>query len=206
MTKRNARRKAAGTPALARTGAVHTLPRVPAMPVLVLALATVLACAPAFTAPFVMDDVPAIADNLSIRGSAPFGSSLAPPRDLAVSGRPLVNATLAANYRLNELLGVDQRADPDGPYKTVGFRPANVLIHLFTGALLFGVLRRAMRERIVPDDWRTIADPMAGAICALWLLHPIQSEAINYIVQRTELLASLFYVATLYASLRVGRT
>ena len=78
----------------------------------------------------------------------------------------------------------------------------NIFFHLCTGALLFGIVRRAMRESPIPESWRAIADPLAGAVCAVWLLHPIQSEAINYVVQRTELLASLFYVATLYASLR----
>ena len=77
-----------------------------------------------------------------------------------------------------------------------------MLAHLCTGALLFGVLRRTIRGRAIPEDWRALADPLAGAVCAIWLLHPIQSEAINYLVQRTELLASLFYVAALYASIR----
>jgi cytochrome c-type biogenesis protein CcmH/NrfG len=157
-------------------------------------LATVLAYAPALSAPFVMDDNTAIAESASSQLRAPAGSP--------VSGRPVVAATLALNYAANRLLGVDQRADPDGPHKAVGYRLLNILLHLCTGALLFGVLRRAIRERTIPEDWQALADPLAGAVCALWLLHPIQSEVIDYIVQRTESLASLCYVAVLYASLR----
>ena len=141
-----------------------------------------------------MDDESAIAETLSGDGGPPAGSP--------VAGRPVAGATLAINYAVNSALGVDQRPDPDGPRKTVGYRLLNVLFHLCTGALLFGVLRRAMRERTISVDWRAAADPLAAAVCALWLLHPIQSEAINYIVQRTELLASLFYIATLYSSIR----
>ncbi len=36
----------------------------------------------------------------------------------------------------------------------------------------------------------------------LWLLHPIQTDAVDYVVQRTELLVSACYLATLYASIR----
>ena len=35
---------------------------------------------------------------------------------------------------------------------------------------------------------------------ALWLLHPLQTEAVNYLIQRTELLVALCYLATLYCS------
>ena len=192
-----------GSPARGpKKAAKMSLPPVSKVALLALVTVTLLAYIPALSAPFVMDDVPAIVDNASIRRLVPPNSAFSPPPDLAVSGRPVVNLTLGFNYAINDLLGVDQRRDPDGPSKTIGYRLMNVIFHLCTGALLFGILRRAMRESTIPDEWRAIADPLAGAVCAVWLLHPIQSEAINYVVQRTELLASLFYVATLYASLR----
>jgi tetratricopeptide (TPR) repeat protein len=159
---------------------------------LALVVATVLAYVPALDAPFVMDD------EMTIDASSAWTA----PVQFPTAGRPVVLATLAGNYALNRALGVDQRRDPDGPYKAIGYRLFNLLVHVLTGALLFGVLRRAMRERTIPEDWRAIADPVAGTVCALWLLHPIQSEVINYIVQRSEALASLFYLATLYASQR----
>ena len=157
-------------------------------------VAAVLAYLPALSAPFVMDDESAIAESATAHASVPAGSPIA--------GRPVVRATLTANYALNALLGVDQRPDPDGPNKAIGYRLLNLLFHLCTGALLFGLIRRAAREKHIPADWRAIAGPLAAVACALWLLHPIQSEALNYVVQRTEILASLLYVATLYASLR----
>ncbi len=159
---------------------------------LALVAATALAYAPALRAPFVMDDVETIA--ASATWQSPPGSP--------TSGRPLVLATLAVNYAVNRALGIDQRRDPDGPNKAVGYRLFNLLVHLLTGALLFGVIRRAMREKTIGEEWRAAADGIAGAVCALWLLHPIQSEVINYIVQRSEAMASFFYLGTLYASIR----
>ena len=154
--------------------------------------AVVLAYLPAFSAPFVLDDHVTIPD--AAHWEAPEGSPAA--------GRPLVLATLAANFAINQALGVNQDPDPDGPHKAIGYRLFNLAIHLATAALLFGFLRRLLREPRIPGDWGRIADPLAGTITVLWLLHPIQSEVINYISQRTEALASLGYVATLYACQR----
>ena len=171
--------------------------------VVAIIVATALAYLPAFAAPFVMDDIPAIDANAAIRQLVPAG---APAPGNPIAGRPVARASLAINYAINDLLGVDQRQDPNGPRKTVGYHLLNLLFHLCTGALLFGVIRRTMREPAIPADWRSLADPVAGVTCALWLLHPIQSEVLNYVVQRTEGLASLFYIATLYCSIRAWDT
>jgi tetratricopeptide (TPR) repeat protein len=171
--------------------------------VVAIIVATALAYLPALSAPFVMDDIPAIDANVAIHSLIPEGAQ-APGNPVA--GRPVARASLAVNYAINDLLGVDQRQDPNGPYKTVGYHLLNLLIHLGTGALLFGVIRRAMREEPIPADWQSLADPIAGVTAALWLLHPIQSEVLNYVVQRTEGLASLFYIATLYCSIRAWDT
>ena len=178
---------------------MRALPKLNLAIVFALIVLTTLAYLPALAAPFVMDDIPAIDANPQIRQIIPTGD-LAPGNPVA--GRPVVRASLAINYAINELLGVDQRQDPNGSYKTISYRLLNLLFHLCTGALLFGVIRRAMRAGVVPDDWRVLADPIACVACALWLLHPIQSEVLDYVVQRTEGLASLFYVATLYCSIR----
>jgi hypothetical protein len=112
------------------------LPRGSWWVVLALVMTTALAYLPAPDAPFVMDDESTIAASSS--WTAPAGSPAA--------GRPLVTATIAANYAVNRMLGVDQRRDPDGPNKAIGYRLFNLFVHLLTGALLFGVLRRAMRD------------------------------------------------------------
>ena len=175
-----------------RTIPALSLPRTTLWFALALTVAVAIAYAPALRAPFVMDDADTIA------ASASWQSLPGSP----TSGRPVVLATLGVNYAVNRALGIDQRRDPDGPNKAIGYRLFNVLVHLLTGALLFGVIRRAMREATIGAEWRSAADGVAGAVCALWLLHPIQSEAINYIVQRSETMASLLYLGTLYASIR----
>ena len=164
--------------------------------------AAILAYMPAFSAPFVMDDVAVVGTNNGVPGTGSSLLSFVPQPGSPISGRPVVGLTFAANRAINSLFRVDERRDPDGVNKAVSYRLFNLLFHLCTAALLFGVLRRAIREETIPDDWRPLADSIAGMVCTLWVLHPIQSEVINYVVQRTEGLASLFYLLTLYCSLR----
>ena len=47
-----------------------------------------------------------------------------------------------------------------------------------------------------------VAGVLALAVALSWWLHPLQTEAVVYVTQRTELLVSFCYLATLYASLR----
>src|ERR1043166_8221577 len=115
--------------------------------VIAIIAATCLAYSPALEAPFQLDDVASISDNVTIRRLWPPSIALRPPPGgAAVSGRPVANLSLALNYALNERLGVDQRPDPDGRHKTVGYHVANLLLHLACGALLFGIVRRTLRH------------------------------------------------------------
>jgi tetratricopeptide (TPR) repeat protein len=168
-----------------------------------LVITVVIAYAPAFRAPFIFDDEPSIQKNTTIRQLWPPGLALHPPNgDLAVSGRPVVNYSLAVNYAINRAFDVDQRPDPFGPNKVVSYRILNLVLHLACGFLLFVFVRRTIVDGRFTDEWKSSAGELAAAVAALWLLHPIQTEAVDYVIQRTELLVSVCFLATLYASLR----
>ena len=124
---------------------------------------------------------------------------LAPPAQTSVAGRPVANLSLAVNYAINAALGVDQRGDPNGPNKTIGYHVFNMLSHLACGLLLFGVIRRTVARL---SGEAAASERLAGLAVLLWLAHPIQTEAVDYVVQRTEILVSIFYVGTLYAAIR----
>ena len=159
-----------------------------------LGVCVVAACA-AFSsglrAPYEYDDMPAIRLNTSI--AHPI-SALFPPSNTSVAGRPVVNLTLALNRTIDGALGVD----PAGPNATLGLHIGNLLIHLACGFLLFAVVARTVR-RVNPG---LDATTVAGLTTLLWLVHPIQTESVHYLIQRTELLVSAFYLATLYAAIR----
>ena len=44
--------------------------------------------------------------------------------------------------------------------------------------------------------------PLALAAALLWMIHPLQTESVTYIIQRTEALMGLFYLFTLYCVIR----
>lgn len=170
--------------------------------VVLVALATVLAYWPALRAPLLFDDVVAIDTNPTITTLWPPSIALHPPSDSPVAGRPVANLSFAINHALNRALGIDQRRDPDGPDKTISYHVVNLLLHLACGMLLIGIVRRTLASGRFGPAWAADASGISLAVGALWLLHPLQTEAVNYLTQRTELLASACYLATLYCSVR----
>jgi tetratricopeptide (TPR) repeat protein len=160
-------------------------------------VAGVVAFSSALIAPFVFDDIPAIDRNPTIRHFS--ASTFDPPRDTPVAGRPIVNATFAANYAVNELIGLEQDSPASDPLRTVGYHFFNILVHCFNAVLLFALIRRVVR--LEHREWLR-PDFVAGVAALLWLLHPIQSEAVDYTIQRTELLVSSFYLLTIYCAIR----
>jgi len=68
--------------------------------------------------------------------------------------------------------------------------------------VVFALIRRSI-ERLAQEGTRaSSAFAFAFAASVLWVAHPLNSEVIGYITQRTESLMALFYLLTLYASVR----
>ena len=132
-------------------------------------------------APFVFDDLPTILGNATIRH---LGTAFAPPPNTTATGRPVVNLSLALNYAMS--------GDRVWSYHAV-----NLAIHVLAGLALFGVVRRLLGQASLP--W---ALPAAFATAAIWILHPLQTESVTYIVQRAESLMGLLYLLTIYAFVR----
>jgi tetratricopeptide (TPR) repeat protein len=140
--------------------------------------------------PFQFDDEPAVRFNTTIRDLARLPTVLHPPADGAgVTGRPLVNLSLAVNYALG---GLEVR----------GYHLMNVALHLLAALTLWGVLRRTLAQAAVPALCREHAPSLAASITLLWAVHPLLTESVVCVVQRNEVLASLFYLLTLYGFIR----
>src|SRR5215469_4475262 len=154
-----------------------------------LTAAALAAWANSFRGPFVFDDLPAIVENATIRTLA-FPIALAPPHTgQPANGRPLVNFSFAVNWAL---AGADVR----------GYHVLNLAIHALAALALFGVVRRTLQSRPLAAKFAADATPLAFALAALWMLHPLQTESVTYISQRAESLAGLCLLFTLYASIR----
>jgi tetratricopeptide (TPR) repeat protein len=154
-----------------------------------LVLAAVIAYANSLNNPFVFDDLASIVENRHIRQLWPPSVSLGAPQQATVAGRPVVSLSLALNYAV-------------GGLSVRGYHLTNLAIHILCGLLLYGVVRRTLRTQRVASRFRARADGIAFACSLLWLVHPLGTELINYVVQRTESIMALFYLLTLYAAIR----
>ena len=144
-----------------------------------------------FSGPFVFDDPAAIIENPTIRRLWSMADVLSPPIWQTVGARPVINLSLAINCAF-------------GGTEVWGYHAMNLAIHLLTGLALFGVVRRTLALRVARDDsaLQTEAAWLGGTVALLWTVHPLQTEAVTYTIQRTESLMGLFYLLTLYCFLR----
>ncbi len=159
--------------------------------VLLILLAGVWAYWDSFGGVFLLDDVRAIVRNETIRTLAPLSVPLSPPSMATVSGRPVANLTFALNFALSSV-------DP------VSYHAANLAIHLLAALALFAVARRTLRAPPLRERFESASTLVAFAITIVWVVHPLTTAAVTYIVQRVESLMALFYLLTLYCAIRAA--
>ncbi|MFT5525475.1 MAG: tetratricopeptide (TPR) repeat protein [Pirellulaceae bacterium] len=141
-----------------------------------------LAYLPSLHAPFIFDDERAVYEHPEIRQLWPLTPILTSSR------RPMLFLTLAVNYAISG-------------EATWSYHILNVLIHLATGGLLWLLTRRLVET----SGWSTLLrykDEFAASLTAIWLLHPLQTQSVSYIVQRCESLMAFFFLAFFYCLLR----
>ncbi len=165
-------------------------PRLARLAPLLLALAALAAWHNSFQGPFILDDLPAIPENPTLRSLWPPAGVLQPPGDgQTVTGRPLVNLSLALNWAATG-------------ERVWSYHAANLAIHFLAACALFGVARRTFRSAPLAARCGAGATPLAFALALLWLVHPLQTESVTYIVQRAESLVGLWLLLALYAAIR----
>ena len=179
----------------------------------ILAAAALAVYGRTFSVPLLLDDGDAIVDNASMRH---WSTVFSPPVDTTAGGRPVLNLSLAINHAISGT-------------SVWSYHALNLAIHILAGLTLFGIIRRTLRLRsgqalrlrsgqalrLRSGQALRLRSGQALARCAgaeatligfgaalLWTLHPMQTEAVTYIVQRAESLMGLFYLLTLYCFIR----
>ena len=172
---------------------------------LVLSAGTVLAYGNSVRGVMLFDDLVHIVQNPRIRQPMDLVSIL-------TGKRPVTEATLAVNHTA-------------GGLNVTGYHVFNVVVHVLAGLLLFGVVRRTLewlhgdRPRAENGQgagndkrWGCSAERsgysatiVAFVIALLWLVHPLQTQSVTYIIQRSESLMGMFYLLTLYSVIRAAR-
>jgi Flp pilus assembly protein TadD len=147
----------------------------------------VLAYANALTAPFVLDDEESIVLNPFVTSLWPLSEAMRAPDQGSFAGRPVASLSLAVSYAA-------------GGLSPAAFRSWNIGILTAEALVLFGLVRRTTRR--IGHGIPIQAEWFALSVAILWLLHPLQTEVIGYVTQRTESMMGLCYLLTLYATAR----
>ncbi len=129
-----------------------------------------------FTVPFVFHDRAAIESNLRIRElwPAPFSAA-----------QPVLEWTYALNYAL-------------GGLSVFGYHLANLALHIACGLLLYDIVRRSLllsRTEFARATW------VAWWAAMIFLVHPLQTEAVTLVSGRSEVLAACWLLAMLELAL-----
>jgi protein O-mannosyl-transferase len=180
--------------------------------VVLLAGAVLFAYQTSFAGVFVFDDEFAIQRNPNIRALWPLTRALSAPPESPVSARPVASLTLAVNYALAPVESRDVMA-PGGPGAPAdvtrrflanvwGYHFVNLVLHVCAALAVFGVVRRTLTSDRLRPRFGAASGALASAVAVVWVVHPLTTDAVTYVTQRTEVLMGLFYLLTLYCAIR----
>ncbi|MDA3896689.1 MAG: hypothetical protein PF482_11160 [Desulfobacteraceae bacterium] len=162
---------------------------------------TLFVYANSLRAPFIFDDFTAIIKNnpkLQIN-ELTFSALKNVTVHSSTKNRPLASITLALNHYFG---GAD----------TFGYHVVNTVIHIFTGICLFFLMIKILEQPVgaygennpLSGNGRRIVW-IAFLSTLIWLIHPLQTNAVIYIVQRMTSLSALFYILSMLLYIH-GRT
>jgi tetratricopeptide (TPR) repeat protein len=163
-------------------------------------LVGLLAYSNSINVPFQFDDFANIVKNPFIRYLAHH------PDDYSISEMLLINVALkkrivgflsfAMNYKLH---GFD----------VSGYHIFNILVHITNGLLIYWLVSLTFktpyfRQKIKNTELYTILIPLFSSL--FFVSHPVQTQAVTYIVQRFASLATMFYLSSIvmYIKARLG--
>lgn len=151
---------------------------------LIIAALAVLCYLNTLHAPFQWDESRYIADNPMVKAT-PYDGARSEEFQALYKRRPVGMLSFRLNYAI-------------GGLRVEGYHALNIALHALNSAILYALLMVSL-GRLWADGQR--AGAMAFLSAALFALHPIQSEAVNYVYQRHVLFAALFSLSAclLYA-------
>ncbi len=137
---------------------------------------------------FNFDDSRGIVDNPAIRNWNDFGTIFA-----FWPSRCLLFWTLALNYRLN---GLD----------VFGYHLFNTVVHILSSFLVYLIFLHLKPEKTRISDGASHSFDRAALLAALiFLAHPLQTQAVTYIIQRGVSLAGFFSLLAIFFYIRGRR-
>lgn len=106
---------------------------------------------------------------------------------------PLDRRILQLTFTLNNWFGVTN---------VWTYHAVNLLIHTLSGLALFGVVRKTLEAPRIATEFRQASRPLAFVSTAIFLVHPLQTESVTFIVQRAQALMGMLGLVGFYAFIR----
>lgn len=151
--------------------------RKPRVACAVIALMAGIAYCNSFTVPFLLDDFGSISNNYAIHKLFDF-----PALWEFYANRIVLYFTLSVNYFIHDN-GVE------------GYHITNLLIHILNGILFYLILKKIFSLPYFKGKQVLRYSNVISVLAAvLFVCHPLQVNAVTYIVQRTASLAATFYL------------
>ena len=143
----------------------------------IIAAIVLIAYSNTFTASFHFDDTNSIEENALIK-RVTVDNIMAILRGV----RPVVYLSIMINYQLSGL-------------HVVGWHIFNIAFHIANSFFVYLLISWTLGLRQFEKTYADKARKMALFAALLFAAHPVQTEAVTYIISRTELLATFFYLA-----------
>jgi Flp pilus assembly protein TadD len=139
-----------------------------------------------FNVPFAFDDIPYIVENPRIETLSNI-PTLFTNIEGPIGSRPFTLTTFAINYFLGKL-------------NTFGYHVFNLILHIINGLLLYSLI--IMTARLLNYTEENVR-PVALFSSLIFIVHPIQTECVTYIVGRSTPLITLFYLLGIVLFIKV---
>jgi hypothetical protein len=156
-----------------------------------IALLSFLAYSNTLDVPFHFDDKPYIVENPMIKDFRYFiepsqaGVFANLPIYKVFKERYIGHLSFALNYKLH---GLD----------VSGYHTANIVIHIINGLLVYFMVLFTFRiPKLERSRLREGSKLVALFTALLFISHPVQTQAVTYIVQRFASMATMFYILSL---------
>jgi len=132
---------------------------------------------------FHLDDQTVIWDNSSVfMREITFENLYSAAFDNKHPTRPVPYVTFALNYYFHNL-------------NLPGYHVTNIFIHIATGIFLYFLLKATLSLPSLRDKFDRQGPVIISLVTAsIWLLHPLQTQSVTYIVQRMNSMCAMFYI------------
>ena len=165
---------------------------------LILCVVVFLIYSNSFNAAWQFDDLPNITLNphmhLEQLDTGSFIRAMhASPHEMRFEGQRLYRPVPALSLALNWFFGRDN---------VFGYHLVNTLIHFATAFFLYLVISSLLKTPNLPQREETQIHHISLLAALLWAMHPIQTQAVTYIIQRMSAMAALFTIGGIYFYVR----